>query len=206
MKLVHVTIYKEPLRPVPKEIGFGYYGAILGTEDGALIQCHICGNLYSHLSSHVRHKHNIKSREYKERFLIAYSTSLVSSQERKRLIAYMMERIESEGWTGSKAEKYGLMGSESRKKGQPKLTLETLNKRGTCPDQLLNKINEVYLKLGHPPTLDEFEKATGGQKYKHLIYKTFGSYNEALKTLGIPHRTERPDYTCLLYTSPSPRD
>lgn len=56
---------------------------------------------------------------------------------------------------------------------------------GTCPDQLLDKIHEVKKKLGHTPSLKQFMKETGGQRYKHLIIATFGSWLNALRLAGL---------------------
>ena len=72
--------YKEPLKEIKN--GYGYYGAILATEDGTKIQCHLCGGLYSELQAHIRMFHSMKVRDYKEKFELAYTTSLISESIR----------------------------------------------------------------------------------------------------------------------------
>ena len=69
--------------------------------------------------------------------------------------------------------------------------METKNKRGVCPDQLLAKIKEVAEKVGHTPSLVEFIEVTGTQRFKHLIFKTFGSWKNALKMVNLQPKEKR---------------
>lgn len=175
--------YKEPLSPVKK--GFGYYGTISATIDGKYIQCHICGGLYENLGGHLRGKHQLLGREYKERFGLAFMSALVSENYRnentKRSLlwwASLSEKDKDKYKTKARAN------YKTKKMPQPKQTLETLNKNGTCPAQLLEKIKEVAQTLGHTPSKKEFIATTGTQRYVHLIYKTFGSWTTAVETTG----------------------
>lgn len=68
---------------------------------------------------------------------------------------------------------------------QPKISLETKNKRGTCPDQLLDQIKKCKKDLGKAPSKKEFIDWCGGsQRFVHCIYATFGSWKKALDLLG----------------------
>lgn len=184
----HVTIknYKEPLKDIPKKVGFGYYGTLLGSIDGETVQCHICGKMYGELQAHVRQTHRISADKYREKFDLTYQTSLISEAVRERRKNNMLLTL-SKLTSDQKAymKKMSLKGIKERVKNrkQPKIRLETKNKRGTCPDQLLAKIMEVKEQIGGVPSLKDFIKATGGQRYKHLIFATFGSWNQALKML-----------------------
>ncbi len=75
--------YKEPLREVPSSVGYGYYGALLGTLNGSTIQCHLCGELYRDLSMHLRGTHKMKVTEYREKFQLARQTALISEEIRQ---------------------------------------------------------------------------------------------------------------------------
>ena len=185
--------YKEPLTKIPKGKGFGYYGTLLSTVDGQSVQCHVCGKLFSNLGVHARQAHKLPEREYRERFDIARTTALISENERMRTKQQTLEWLqkmtdkEKEIWK----EKQRLLLKEGRKlrgKYQPELSLETKNKRGTCPTQLLEKIREVSKKIGHIPSKFEFICETETQRYIHLIYKVFGSWSKALKILGMTPR------------------
>lgn len=187
--------YKEPMRAIPKSEGFGYYGAVLGSLDGKYIQCHICGNLYGELLPHVRMAHKVSNQEYREQFQLAGSTALVSEEQRELKKQRALEFFKSltpeqkEAMKRKARQNFLKWKEESGDKGframvAHPIKLETKNKRGTCPDQLLDKIRQVKEKVGHTPTLREFIIETGGQRYKHLIFQTFGSWNNAVKMLG----------------------
>lgn len=182
--------YKEPLKTI--EGGFGYHGCLLSTQDGTKVQCAICGGLYSELSKHLTAKHKMTSREYKEKFGLAYQTSLISEDIREKRKQVTLR------WIKEMEKKHGMSwreiliknskkGNENRGKGrfQPKIQLETKNKRGTCPDQLLDRVKKMAEELGHTPSKKEFIDATGTQRYVHLIYTTFGSWTKALEMLGM---------------------
>ena len=195
--------YKEPLKAILKADGYGYYGTLLASPDGKYVQCAACGNLYQNLSRHIlnAHKDQFPSvRHYREKYELAFSTALVSETERVRLkksaIAYFLQLSPSEvkAFALKAAEEvkaFALKAAEGRRNRgnfQPKMSLETKNKRGTCPDQLLDKIQKVADKIGRVPSLAEFMQETGGQRFKGLIYRTFGSWNNALKMLKMTPR------------------
>ena len=176
--------YKEPLKKIPRKEGFGYYGTILVSKDGTLIQCHMCGKLFASLPGHIQRAHKTKVTDYKKTFDLAKSTALVSEMERYRMKQAMLNYIKTLTPQQQK-ERREKMRDIFRKRGkfQPTISLETKNKRGTCPDQLLAKITEVAKKLKHTPSLGEFIDETGTQRFKFLIIKTFGSWKNALKML-----------------------
>jgi len=178
-----LTNYKEPLIKINKKDGFGYYGAILVSLDRTKIQCHICGELFADSGCHARQKHKIDLRDYRERFQLAYTTSLISESERMRRKQLTLDWLSS--LTQEQKDEYKSRALENslktRREMPSTLRLETRNKRGTCPNQILEKIKEVSRDLGYTPSLKEFVWATGGQRYKHLVYKVFGSWKNALK-------------------------
>lgn len=177
--------YKEPLKSIPKVVGVGFYGCLLGTIDGAKVQCHICGGLYDELQAHVRQSHKLSVPDYREKFELSPSTSLIS-EERREIRKQNMLRL----WHSLTPEEKRQVKNrlkdvrKFRSNLQPKEKLEAKNKKGTCPDQLLAKIQEVSEKLGgRTPSLAEFIDLTGGQRFKHLIFATFGSWKGALEIL-----------------------
>lgn len=146
--------YKEPLLPVPESEGFGFYGAIQVTLDGEKMQCHICGNLYCAVGVHAFSKHRLPAVQYKEKYQLASTTALVSEAERER------QKQRTLNWIASvspselldfrrKAVEIGRRGQLLRRQGQKQESLESKNKKGTCPQQLLQKILEVKKELDH---------------------------------------------------------
>lgn len=195
-----LTHYKEPLKPVVD--GYGYYGALLATKDGAGIQCHICGKIYGSLALHITQTHKIAAREYKKEYGLLAKTALVSEKVRQEMKERGLElqanlstaELKQRMNKARRAYKEWLKSPafQEQKSKRWKMRLEYYNKEGTCPDQLLDKIVEVTDKIGKTPTLGEFMKATGGQRYKHLIISTFGSWLNALGKLGL--KSERNLY------------
>lgn len=199
-KILTLTNYKEPLREIQKGAGFGYYGALAVTTDGQYVQCHMCGQLFHNLGPHLYTKHKITARDYREKFQLAYQTSLTSETERQRMKETTLKWLKS--MTPAQRKKLleyqiecAREGRRLRHSAQPKIRLETMNKRGVCPDQLLDKIKEVKEKIGHTPTSKEFVKVLGTQRYKHLIFKVFGSWRDALKSMGEEIARPKNTYT-----------
>lgn len=187
-KATTVKNYKEPLKVVPKGEGFGYLGAVTVTKDGNGVQCHICGKFYMQLSGHLIHAHKIKTSDYKEKFEIAYDTPLTCDNYREVLKLSMLEKIKqmTPEQKAEYLERAKLAHKEFREKMKHtlKLRLETKNKRGTCPDQLVDQIRKCAHKLGRTPTKPEFIAWAGTQRYIHKIYETFGSWTKAVEIAG----------------------
>lgn len=189
--------YKEPLRAIPKGDGYGYYGAILMSKDMTKIQCHICGKLFKSLSFHLMNEHKTTAFEYKEKYGLARQTALISESlrwEYKQKTLEWLKGLTQEEKDAYRAKRSQIIKAvnEKRTHKQPTIRLETKNKRGTCPDQLLDKINKVAQKLGHTPSKHEFIGECGSQRYTHLIYTTFGSWSKAVELAGLsPHEPKK---------------
>lgn len=183
--------YKEPLKPIPKGKGFGYYGTIAETADGNKIQCHVCGELKRALVFHIYNKHQIDTHDYKKMYMLAKETTLTSRQmkiERKKIM--------SQRWANkSQLEKRIFIkrlrkSVKNKKLGYKQISLETRNKRGNCPDQMIDKVKKLVKKLGRTPTQQEYKN-----EYKtsqvNLIIKLFGSWANLLKRGKIKRLTGR---------------
>lgn len=185
--------YKEPLTSVPE--GYGFYGTLTATKDGKYVQCHLCGRLFKSLIGHISSFHKMEIRKYKEDFGLAYTNALISEEERLKNSQRTLEWLrtltdeQKEEWKSKSRSKQ--MGSRKKRaeKGQPIETLESKNKKGTCPDQLLAKIIEVKGNIGKTPSKSEFIAECGTQRYVHLIYKLFGSYENAIYMAGLEPST-----------------
>jgi len=174
--------YKDPLLKIPKSKGFGYYGALSCTTDGDFLQCHVCGELFHAMGRHAFGAHKLNAHDYREKFQLQHTTALISENERMRMKQRTLDWLK----TLSEEEiaehrRQALEGRKFRGYHQPTERLEAKNKKGTCPQQLIEKIQEVEKKLGHTPSLVEFIDVTGGVRYKHLILKVYGTWLNALK-------------------------
>lgn len=170
--------YKEPLTPV--QDGFGYLGTLAARDDGSALQCHICGAEKMSLALHVRNAHKISADEYRQRFELSPRTSLVSpelSLSIGRRFALWKERASKE--EKDDAELRRIKSAKPTYRNWT-LSLETRNKRGNCPEQLLDKIRTLAVELQHTPTVTEFTNHYNGVYYS-TIMRTFGSYKEAVR-------------------------
>lgn len=180
--------YKEPLRKIPKSKGFGFYGAILMTKDMDKIQCHKCGEVHRTLAGHLFRKHKMTAEQYKEEFQLARTTALISESMRfelKRKSIDWLKSLTKEEKLELKHKRQEAIRNSKYNHVQPKIRLETKNKRGTCPDQLIDQIVKCAKAMGRTPTKPEFIEWAGTQRYVHLIYKTFGSWREAIRLSGL---------------------
>lgn len=199
--------YKEPLLKVPRGEGYGFFGAIQITVDGSKMQCHVCGRLFEEVASHARQAHKITLKEYRLKYRLNSTTSLISEktrEERKqRTLKWLasLSPVEREEMRKKARAKFKEYLKRRGERVQPKESLENKNIKGTCPDQLLAKIIEVSKKLDKTPTLAEFIDSTGGQRYKHLIFKVFGSWSEAVKRAKLDPHERNLEYSKKRYSN-----
>lgn len=183
MELLQLN-YKKPLKKV--EDGFGYLGTISQTKNGELVECHICGHLVDNLGLHAWQKHQIKASEYRDMFQLGKRTPLCSdsfsekksNEWQKRWNKLTLEEQQERIAQMREAQK------NTVRVGNP-TTLEIQNKRGMCPDQLIEKIEQLADKLGKSPSYQQFLDEYKG-KYVGAILRTFGSWNAAKHIAGFP--------------------
>lgn len=199
--------YKEPLKPIEKSKGFGYYGTVAMTDDKQLVQCHVCGNLFANVGMHIR-LHKLDSRRYKDMYGLSVSTALMSEPEREkrqqRAVKPFDGKLPDHLMEYNRKVQQGLIkhnGSKT-KDGEGKFggwSLEKRNIEGKCPEQVLEKIRELADKLGRTPSYDEFIKEytyeyLGAIKFQH------NTWTEAVHKLGMKTADElrRPDKDSLI--------
>ena len=175
--------YKEPLTPVPD--GHGFFGTLAQTEDGTKVQCHICGELCYNLGAHVFGKHQIKASEYRKRFQLGRRTPLCSDQATQdyKARAYKRYANMTSDQKAAQIESIKRAAQKARRVGQPR-SLESLNKDGMCPDQLIARIVECSEQIGTSPTYEQFKQHFNG-KYTGAIIRTFGTWNAAKRQASL---------------------
>lgn len=176
-----LTVYKEPLQPVKD--GFGYMGTIAyDAKTKTQTQCHTCGFFFPHLPIHVRKEHGLAVDAYREKYRLMRSSSLLAPTTREAHSKRFEELTSKE-----RLEKLKNL-AKYRKQGSANHTywaksLEQKNRDGSCPDQLLDKIEALAKRLGRSPKAQEFRKYYGG--YLGPVYSTFGSWRNALALLDM---------------------
>jgi len=86
-----IALYKpEPPFEEVKD-GFGFYGVLLLDTSTNKIQCHLCGEWFYSLASHLKNAHLMTTREYKERFGLNMTTPLCSPSISKKISKVMLE-------------------------------------------------------------------------------------------------------------------
>lgn len=186
--------YKEPLKPIEKSKGYGYYGTVAITSDTKYIQCHLCGNLFENLGGHLR-KHKIAASDYKERFGLSLGTSLVSEPVREAMQKNAVKLFD--GKLPDHLVEYNrkVQAGEIKHKAHGRgMSLEKRNKLGLCPDQVLTKITDLAKELGHTPSSDEFRKHYSGRYMGSIVFQ-HGSYLKAVKKAGLRSAKEEKEYT-----------
>lgn len=172
--------YKEPFMLFKQ--GYGYEGVLLMDGKTDKIQCHFCGDWFNYLPKHLLKEHNMLAHQYKTLVGLNKTTALISESARQNLIAV---GLESRMKNLVKKEKGVHKVSEETKKKisavLSKITRETQNNKGTCPEQLLDRIKLLAKQLGHVPTIREVTNVD-------TIKARFGSFNRALKLAGLTPR------------------
>jgi hypothetical protein len=179
----YVTLYnyKEPFMPFKYEdTGFGYEGVLLFDGVSDKIQCHFCGDWFQAMGSHLHKEHNMKARDYKEITGLRQTTALVSETLRAKMIANGMSiRLKNLQKGGKKTEE------QKEKIRQTLLTLprQTQNETGTCPKQIIDRLQKRAKELGRTPTTDEIT-------FIQVLRKVYGTYSQACRIAGLDVREE----------------
>ena len=175
IKLYH---YKEPFIKFYDDItglGYGFQGVIAfdGTSDK--LQCHFCGEWFGALPHHIRSKHGMTAKEYKEKVGLRQTTALINEYTRDKMIANGRNRFKN--ITSNKGVK---MSEETKAKIRATLEKnnpERDNELGTCPDQLVDRFHKLKEKLGYRPSYKECGFVT-------TAVKVYGSWDTFLKVCG----------------------
>lgn len=179
---VNVTNYKEPLEEVKD--GYGYIGAIVQTNDGKHIQCHLCGYFYAALGAHIKNRHKMEARDYKVKFGLRLKDGLLSPTEKeKRQISYNRTARKTPEEFAEMSRK-GKIAREAKgtKVGGNMWTAQTRNEKGVCKDQTLAKIRHVAELCGGTPVWGVYMSEYGGMD---VVKHWFGSWQKAVEAAGI---------------------
>lgn len=174
----YITLYnyKEPFMKF--EEGYGYQGVLAFDGETEKVQCHFCGDWFGQLPHHIHREHNMRAQEYKALVGLAPTTALVNEHTRKKMIESGLEKRAENlrpGVSPSKAtrDKIAKTLRENRREMQ--------NVRGTCPEQLLDRLRKHAEKLGRTPKEREIT-------YHSTLKSVFGSVRNAVELAGLEPR------------------
>lgn len=182
--IVHLYRDKAPFTPSGKSVR----GALEYDSISDLLRCHECGNWETHLASHVRYVHKMPARTYKIKHALAQKTSLINESIRRQMIA--SSHNSSAAWI-EKACVAAAAAKKTRgyKRETAGMLAESQNSNRSCPPQLLQRIKELALQVGHTPTVRELREAGVGQK---VVENRFGSIKRAMELCGLlPRKSPR---------------
>lgn len=171
--------YKKPFYEVPN--GYGYEGVLLVDKDTNELQCHICGQWWRGLSTHLQKKHKLTQREYKDTYGLDYQTALISEDLREQRIQDMTPAF-------IQARKKGLEKSRETISTAPHngskrmLSLERMNRQGSCELQVMNELEKISKKLGRQPYVHEMINDKGTNISKRARAR-FGSIDKVRSLL-----------------------
>lgn len=135
----------------------------MGSVDAAKMlklneSCLICGNSFEHLGSHIYHKHNLRAKDYKEKFQLPHKLPLISERVKiKKQIAFSLDRSK---YLSNLTKEFSFKKGHSRKglyfsdfeKKQLIKNINTEKLRGLCPfcKQEFDHLNShLYNKHGY---------------------------------------------------------
>lgn len=179
--------YKEPLMKFDR--GHGYIGALVFDTETDKVQCHLCGEWFVQLAHHLKREHNMSASAYKEEVGLFQTTALIGEKFREKLIASGLDKrlqnlrqahLERKKNGFKKSEATILKTRETVKRNAEKA--EWKNLRGTCPEQLLDRLQKIYQREGDNFALREHVG------FQDLLKKTYGTVKEACRLAGVPYR------------------
>lgn len=188
----YVTLYnyKEPFMEYEK--GYGYLGVLLFDGESDKVQCHICGEWFHHLCSHLKHAHRCTPTEYKQEVGLMESTALIGEKTR--------EKFKKNGKKNAKKNfanrVYRPRTAEEKakiSKTMSDLNNERQNITFTCYKQLIDRYKEKKEELGRQPRYAD----CGWRDTAKVVFGSWKNYVEACgdkvskygrrKTVGDPN-------------------
>jgi len=128
--------------PPFEDSGEGKLGCMLATLDGEKLLCHICGETFACLASHLRMYHNKDRKEYRDDHSLLDSQALTSpkliEKKKRPLRPYCGTTFRDNPALGKRARE---MSALNKRRVLSKRKIGFLNKRGTCPPQ----INDAFV-------------------------------------------------------------
>ncbi len=176
--------YKAPLTKF--EGGFGYKGVVSYSKSSKQMQCHFCGRFFRNVGSHAKFAHGFTAELYKEKVGLAQKTALVGEETRDKLIV-AHKNVPSFSQIGKSKKEVKKHMTKMSNKAEKKdrrahWTLERRNETGNCPEQLIEKIKKLEVKLGRRPTAEDYQREYGSFQSVITVY---GKWDTALKVAGM---------------------
>lgn len=167
--------------------GFGYMGVVLSDKTTGNLQCHICGEFFYMLSSHIWNTHRFKSKEYKIKFQLPLSFPLCN----KLYSQSMRERAQNNRWQHNLPKQIGkkYKGKYSNNASYARNNAAFHNKKGLCELQMEKRYLLIADQLGRDPTQKEIE--AHDSKLMWAIKNRYGNINTFKNKYGFKTYSHR---------------
>ena len=187
--------YKEPLMKF--EQGYGFVGALVFDGESDKIQCHFCGEWFGSLPHHLAREHAMKASEYKEQVGLLQTTALISESAREKLIASgLKKRIKNLKNRKGKVVTQATRDKISKTLKENAEKDEFLNYRGTCPAQLVDRVQKIYKRDPEGWRIRKLKGMEGS------IKKIYGTVKEICRVAGVPYIEPGQTWTNLSKNTP----
>lgn len=170
--------YKEPLMKFSG--GHGFVGALVFDTASGKIQCHFCGQWFDRLENHINKEHAMKAGDYKRVVGLVKKTALINEKIRAKLIEHGRTNKKNlsnlrPGVKKTRSEKERIRATLKENRDELK------NMRGTCPEQLIDRLVKLHDKFGYTPRSTDIP-------FIEALRATYGTLAEACRVAGIPER------------------
>jgi hypothetical protein len=176
---VNIGKYIPPFERV--ENGFGFHGLLVEDSTSGKLQCHICGRWFEQMSIHLKNIHSLNCKEYKIKFGLLQSTALKSKKMRlaqSKIMQKLRRKNKSNNFVFKRKNKFS-----GNRKNLSK-ALEHRNRFGVCDLQIMQKVIDLYKKLGKTPTLTDLSNEYGFS-FVTTISKRYSSYIKYCYSIGL---------------------
>lgn len=178
--------------------GKSILGAIEYDEAEDKLRCHVCGEWQAHLANHLK-THKMTARQYKRKYGLRRRTALVNEATRILITANAKKRnFAAVRRDPAFARKQVKAVRQNKFGARERATAELLNLRGRCKAQLLKKLQNVALAVGHTPSKAELKEY--GLSWQSLVHN-FGSLAKAAELAKLAPNKRSPGQR-ELYTVP----
>lgn len=189
------NLYKGGINAPYRKVqdGHGYYGVLISDKNTGKLHCHICGKWFKHLGAHAAIGHQVKAKDYKEKYGFTKRQPLCSNgiSGARRGLALKNEKFLNSASKRLKGKAAWNRG-QKRGKGWKSRSESFINSRAMCDEQIRERYVAVSDKVGHPASSGDLRRHDGALRL--ILQRKYGTFNEFCKKTGmrVPQKPSGP--------------
>lgn len=186
--------YKEPFEQLEGAVPGHPVGVVLYEDDGGKpgnLLCAYCGGTFENLGTHVKPKHGLSTREYKEEVGLLQKSALVSERLRNTRSATQLRMIRSGKYDPTQHRFTKGFKPAPHRTRDGRIKPEFLNKTGRCRSQVVQVARSIRQRTGR---ISEKELRRHGI-YMNTVKRYFGTMNGLRIEAGMPPVAKRHSYS-----------